>query len=141
MALVTISVRPNEEPFSVQRGDIFGFGLKAGEALTKGWAVRMHSDGTIMGAITTTAETQNLAAGVDVVNSDFLGFVTRDYALGEAVTVLGRGCKFNLADATMTPGTRLYVSATKGRISDAPINKGDAPVALATSASQATILR
>lgn len=146
MALIVISARPNAEPFSAQRGDIYSFGLKAGEALTAGWAVRVHSDGTIMGAITTTAQTQSLpnndaSKTTDVVNSDFLGFVVQDYALGDAVTVFGSGCKLNLADATMTPGTRIFVSATKGRVEDVAVNAGDTPVALAISASQAVINR
>lgn len=49
----------------------------------------------------------------------YAGFSPRAAKAGQAITLFGAGARFGYG-AALTPGTRLYISVTKGRLADAP---------------------
>lgn len=104
-------------------------GLTAGEALdTLAPCVIDPADGLVYMSNGTAA---NARAGFD-------GFTARAYALGDTnVTLFGIGTKMRYASA-MTPGNKLYIGATAGRL-DSAATTGDA-VGVAKVVS-ATVLR
>ena len=133
MALVTIT---GSNSYSVAH-----YGLKmaipeAGEALVGGYACLIKSDGKVYHAGTAISG----GTGTNAVKFD--GFVTRDYASGDAVTLIGQGNVLTLdGNAGLTVGTDLYLSATAGVLSDAKIAGQDLPVARAISTSAIRVLR
>ena len=131
MALVTItgsiSYDAAHEEFK------FG-GLTAGEALVAGHAVLIKSDAKIYKAGTSVVTGSTQVA--------FDGFVMRDYASGDAVTIIGQGNIVMLdGNAGLTVGKELWLSATAGVLSDAKIAGADTPVAKAVSSSAIRVLR
>lgn len=61
------------------------------------------------------------------------GFTPRATKAGQPVTLYGPGTRFHYAAGTMTPGTRLYVGATAGRLDAAATAGDDVGVAFAIS--------
>lgn len=106
----------------------------AGEALIAGYACYLKSDDKIYHAGT------SVATGTTQVAFD--GFVMRNYAAGEAVTLIGRDNVIMVdGNAGLTIGKELYLSATAGVLSDAKIAGSDQPVAKAISTSAIRVLR
>jgi hypothetical protein len=106
--------------------------LHAGEALTKGEACRIDSDGKVYGAVST----ETTISGV----SDFDGFAMRAVTSGGAVTLFGLGAICNYAES-MTPASFLYVSDTKGKLGTTAQNVADKPVAKVITDSEIVVIR
>lgn len=71
----------------------------------------------------------------------FDGFTPKAYAAGDAVTLYGIGLMARYADGTLTPGQKLYIAATAGRL-DTAATTGDAVgVARAINASDIRVTR
>jgi hypothetical protein len=95
-------------------GDLF-----AGEAIIVGSPCYIKSsDGKVYNTNGTAA---NEAAKCD-------GFAGATYAAGEAITLLGRGTRFNYGSG-LTIGANLYAGATAGRLDDAPTTGGTIVIA------------
>lgn len=92
-------------------------GLLAGEKIAAGDVCYIASDGTVKLSDGTEA---GAAAEAD-------GIAAMAAAAGEAVT-LYRHVNFHYGSG-LTPGARLYVGTTAGRLDDAPTTGGIAPVA------------
>ena len=130
MALITRSSRASFGPVSTLNAPQVA-GLKAGEAIDLLAVCRIGSDGLVY---MTDATAANANAEVD-------GFAPRAYAVGEAVTLIGKGAQAKYADSGLTPGQRLYAAATAGRLDNAA-TVGDAQgVAKAISATDIRIIR
>lgn len=99
-------------------------GKVAGEALTAGDMVYMKSDGLIWKANGTAATAPALSIGMVLVDS----------SVNEACTPVS-GCCVNYATG-MTPGARLFVSATAGALDDAATTGGTVAVAYVWDATQ-----
>lgn len=115
MALVT---RSGDESIDAASG---GFapqvsdGLKAGEALDAVAPCYIkQSDGLVYMSNGTAA---NEAAGFD-------GVTPKAYSVGQPVTLFGVGAKFKYGSG-LTPGAKLYIGATAGRL-DTAATTGDA---------------
>lgn len=112
----------------------FSQACEAGEALTAGFACVIKSDGKAYHA-GTTVQTGTMQVGFD-------GFVMRDYASGDAVTLVGQGSLIMLdGDATLNEGSDLYISATAGRVGDNKVAGVDLPVARVVTTSSIRVLR
>lgn len=104
-------------------------GLLAGEAIAAWDACYIKSDGKIWRSNGTSA---NAAAKCD-------GFAFAASAVGEAVTLyFGVNAQYG---AGMTPGARLYVSATAGALSDAATTGGTAPVGFVVDATRVHVFQ
>lgn len=103
-------------------------GLTAGEALAKGDACYIKSDGLVWRSNGTSA---NAAAR-------FKGLAATACAVGEGVTLLSN-CAFDYG-SSLTPGADYYVSATAGALSDSSTTGGTTPVAFALTATKIFIL-
>jgi hypothetical protein len=99
-------------------------GKLAGEAIAAGDLCYMKSDGKIWRSNGTSA---NAAAKCD-------GIAAKDADSGQAVTIF-RGVSFNYG-ASLTPGARVYVSATAGAIDDAATTGGTAPIGFVEDATK-----
>jgi len=124
MALVTIasdfSIDANTAKHASQVPD-----LVAGEAILAGAACYVKSDGKIWMSNGTAA---NAA-------SSFVGFAARAAAAGQPITVYGPGTRMRYAASGLTPGTKLFLGTTAGRL-DTAATTGDAVgVAWAVSAT------
>jgi hypothetical protein len=91
-------------------------GLLAGEAIEAGDACYIKSDGRIWKS---TGAAANAAAKVD-------GYAATSAPVGEAVT-LYFDVNFRYGSG-LTPGARVYLSATAGTLSDAATTGGTAPI-------------
>jgi hypothetical protein len=130
MALVTIT---GSNSYSAAKYGLT-MPLEAGEAIVGGYACYVKSDGKAWLAGTA------VATGTTQVAFD--GFAMRDYAAGDAVTLIGVGNIVMLdGNAGLTAGKELYLSATAGVLSDAKIAGADQPVAKAVSTSAIRVLR
>lgn len=103
-------------------------GYLAGEAIAKGDACYIKSDGLVWRTNGTSA---NAAAR-------FRGLAATAAAVGEAVTLLNN-VSFEYG-SSLTPGADYYVSATAGALSDAATTGGVNPVAFALTATKIFIL-
>lgn len=130
MAAVTIA-NPGLDGVSAVRGGLMLSGLFAGEALSKGMAVYIKSDGLVYKAVSTATEATNIAA--------FAGIVNRDYAAGDAVTIFGQGNVFQIGES-LTPGALLYISATAGSFDTAKVATADTPKVKVISTTSVVIL-
>lgn len=115
MALVTVasdaSMDTSTGSFAPQiTGDLY-----AGEDLFALAAVQLKSDGKVWLANATAADS----------NAVFLGIVPELYKSGEAVAVYSLGACFRYAASGLTPGAKLYLGATAGRL-DTAATTGDA---------------
>lgn len=99
-------------------------GLLAGEAITAGAPCYIKSDGKVWLSNGTAA---NAAAKVD-------GWAAAAAAVGEAVT-LYFDVNFRYGSG-MTPGARIYLSATAGTIADAATTGGTAPIGFVIDATR-----
>jgi hypothetical protein len=113
MALLTISSKASAEVGSIQRSAQF-IGT-AGEDIALAAPCYMASDGTIKQADGTAAN----------VKAVLLGFAVRQANSGEPVTLHGQGSIFYYTDSAQTPGVKLYIGATAGRL-DTATTTGDA---------------
>lgn len=99
-------------------------GLLAGEAITAGAPCYIKSDGKIWLSNGTGV---NAAAKVD-------GFACQAASVGEAVTLV---FDVNFRYGTgLTPGARVYLSATTGTLSDAATTGGTAPIGFVIDATR-----
>ena len=57
--------------------------------------------------------------------AEIVGFTGKAYGAGEPVTAFREGTVIKYADGTLTPGAKLYIGATAGRLDDAATT-GDA---------------
>lgn len=99
-------------------------GLLAGEAIAAGDACYIKSDGRVWKS---TGAAANAAAKVD-------GFAAVDAPVGEAVTLLF-DVNFRYG-AGLTPGARVYLSATAGTLSDAATTGGTEPIGFCVDATR-----
>jgi hypothetical protein len=144
MADIT-KVSPSVEPRSAMRAVILEGDLLAGEALSAGDAVFIHSDGKLYQSdavdhVDTLELTDSGTDTIDIVVSKFVGMVNEDYAAGEPVTVFGHGAIFNYGSG-LTEGAFYWVSGTQGALSDARVATGDSAVAMAISTQDILVIR
>jgi hypothetical protein len=132
MADITKLTTVGVDGLSAQRCVILSGDIFAGEVITSGAAVFVHTDGLVMNAVQ--------ASGSAGAMAKFDGMVDRAYTAGQSVTVFGAGAILGYAGATLTPGAYLYPSATKGKIGDAIVSTNDKPVAKAITASDILVL-
>jgi hypothetical protein len=99
-------------------------GLKAGEAIAAGDACYIKSDGL---AWKSTGAAANAAAQV-------YGYACQAASVGEAVT-LAWDVRFRYG-AALTPGTKIFLSATAGLIGDAATTGGTAPIGVVVDATR-----
>ena len=90
---------------------------KAGEALTAGMGVFIHTDGTFHKIDKTVVTIANV--------SKWYGIVVSAAAVGEPITAFGIGAKVYISDTSYTIGTFWYVSATAGSFYDAAVATAD----------------
>ena len=102
-------------------------GLRAGEALGAGDLVYIKSDGLVWLSNGTAA---TAPAKVD-------GITAEACAVGEAVTFF-RHVNFRYGSG-LTPGARLYASATPGALADAATTGGTAPIGFVVDATRVHI--
>lgn len=133
MALVSRSSAITVEAVSAQHAPQIpaSLGLLAGEALDAAAPCYIRaSDGRVLMSNGTAA---NEAAKID-------GFTGKSYQAGEPVTLWGRGCLFQYGTG-LTPGARLFIGATAGRL-DTAATTGDAVgVAAVVTATHIRITR
>lgn len=117
--------------------------LFAGEALEDGDACYIKSDGKVWKSVSTVVDARTIETGTtDFVEniSKFDGLVKGDKAVGEAVTLVGRGSIWEYA-AGMTIGAWFYASSNAGLLSDARVATGDSAIAKAIDAKHILIVR
>lgn len=61
--------------------------------------------------------------------AEFVGFTPRAVKSGQPVTLFSLGARFKYG-SSLSPGAKLYVSATAGRLDDAATTGGTVPVAI-----------
>lgn len=115
MALVTVSSTASMDTSTGSFAPQITGDLYAGEDLFACAAVQLKSDGKVWLANATAADS----------NAVFLGIVPELYKAGEAVAVYSLGACFRYADSGLTPGAKLYLGATAGRL-DTAATTGDA---------------
>lgn len=117
MALVTIAADASVDGSTALTAPQISGELIAGEDLLACAPCYIkNADGLVYMSNGTAA---NEAAGFD-------GFTPRAYKAGQAVTLFGVGTRFRYAAAgTLTPGARLFIGATAGRL-DTAATTGDA---------------
>jgi hypothetical protein len=93
------------------------FTAPAGEILTAGMAVFLHTDGTWHKAVSTATTIANV--------SKWYGIVVTPAAVGEPITAFGIGAKIYMTATAQTIGTFWYVSATAGALYDAAVATAD----------------
>jgi hypothetical protein len=127
MANISKSGTPSLSSVVPPQNCVIGSGLKAGEAIAAGDLVYIKSDGKFWRTNGTSA---NAAAKVD-------GIAVKAAPVGEPVDVY-RNVEVRYG-ASMTPGTRVYASATAGAIADAATTGGTAPIGLVVDATRVYI--
>jgi len=136
---------PSVDGWSANRCVVLS-GLVAGEALTSGDAVFIHTDGKVYQADAADhKDTLTLEAGdtdpvLDI--SKFDGFVQADYVAAEGgVTLFGQGAILTKYAASLTAGSFYWVSGTQGSLADARVATNDSPVAKSISTTEILVLR
>lgn len=124
MALISKSGTPSLSSVVPPQNCVIGSGLKAGEDIAAGDVVYIASTGRVLRSNGTSA---NAAAKCD-------GIAVAAAKSGEAVDVY-RYVEMNYGSG-LTPGTRLYVGATAGRLDTAATTGGTAPVAFVVDATR-----
>jgi len=94
------AVHANQIPASV--------GLRAGAAIDPAAPCRIAADGLVYMTDATAADALARVSG----------WSGKAYAIGEPITLLGRGVLFEYGTG-LTPGATLYAGATAGRLDDA----------------------
>lgn len=132
MALVTRSAIASMDAASGGYAPQISDGLLAGEALDVAAPCYIRaSDNLVMMC-------NGTAAGEAV--SGFAGFTARATAAGQPVTLFGVGAKFEYATG-LTPGAKLFLAATAGRLDTVATTGGTTPVAQAITARIIRVLR
>ncbi len=131
MALVTRSTEASADTRSLMKADQIAGDLFAGEDLDAVSPCYIKaSDGLVYMSDATAA---NEAAGTD-------GFTPRAVKAGQPVTLSGKGSRFRYGSG-LTPGAKLYIGATAGRL-DTAATTGDAVgVAKVINATDIRIIR
>lgn len=127
MATVAKSGTPSLSSVVPPQNCVIGSGLKAGEAIAAGDLVYIASTGRVMKSNGTAV---GAAAKVD-------GIAVKAAPSGEAVDVY-RNVEMRYG-AGMTPGARLYASATAGLVSDTATTGGTAPIGFVVDATRVFI--
>jgi hypothetical protein len=65
----------------------------------------------------------------------FAGLAARNIPSGTFGEAYGHGSEFFYADSGLTIGAPVWLSATAGKLADAPVNADDQPVAMVVSAT------
>jgi hypothetical protein len=135
---------PSVDGFSANRGVVITQ-LKAGEALSAGDTVFIHSDSKVYQSDAVDhVDSLTLEAGTTdpvITVSKFDGMVNADYAVGEPVTIFGAGNILTKYATGLTPGAFYWVSGTQGSLSDARVASNDSAVAKAVSTTDVLVLR
>ena len=130
MALITkasdASIDTSSSQFAPQRP-----GLTAAEALDSFAPCYIASDGVHM----SNGTAADAAAAFD-------GFTARAYASGDTnVTLLGIGTAMRYAASGLTPGAKLYMATTAGRLADAATTGDAVGIVKAVSATDIRVIR
>ena len=99
-------------------------GLIAGEDIDVAAPCYINSDGKVYMADATAADAKAVLAG----------FAPRAAKNGQPVTLYGAGTRFRYG-SSLTPGAKLYLGATKGRLDDGPTTGDAAGVAQVITAT------
>jgi hypothetical protein len=75
----------------------------------------------------------------DDEETEVIGFTARAVAIGEPVTLFGKGMRMRYA-ASMTPGNYLYVGTTNGRLDTVPQAGSPEPVAVVLTATDIMVV-
>lgn len=131
MALVTRSTEASADTRSLMKADQIAGDLFAGEDLDAAAPCYIKAaDGLVYMSNGTAA---NEAAGTD-------GFTPRAVKEGQPVTLSGKGSRFRYGSG-LTPGAKLYIGATAGRL-DTAATTGDAVgVAKVINATDIRVIR
>lgn len=133
MALVTRSTNASMDAASGGLAPHISDGLIAGEALDVAAPCYIKaSDGKVYMC-------NGTATGEAVDN--YAGFTARATSAGQPVSLFAAGAKFHYADATLTPGQKLYIGATAGRLNTATTTGDAVGVAQAVTASIIRVTR
>ncbi|KKN52914.1 hypothetical protein LCGC14_0607760 [marine sediment metagenome] len=107
-------------------------GVFAGEAIDLLAPCHINVDGTV-----------HMSASTGTVGAigEYVGFAPAAYALGEAVTLFGKGLRFSYG-AALVEGKLLYISATPGALSDAVVISSDvSPIARVITPTDILVIR
>lgn len=131
MALVSKSAKAQIDVVSAQHAQQIAGNLYAGEALAPIAPCRIHTDGLVYMSNATAA---NADAQID-------GWTPRAYAVGEAVTLFGRGVRAKYSDGALTPGQTLYIHTVDGQLNDTPTTGDPTGVARAINTEDIRFIR
>jgi len=73
--------------------------------------------------------------------AETIGFSARAAAVGEPVTILGKGTRFQYSAGALTPGDVYYIGATAGRLDSAATTGDTVGVAQAITANDIRVIR
>jgi hypothetical protein len=135
MALVTVSAVAGLDASSAMYAPQISDGLLAGADL--GSATQAVTPCYIKGSDGKVYPTDGTALGEAAV---LAGFCARFTKSGEPVTLFGVGTKFEYATG-LTPGARLYLAATAGRLDTAATTGDPNGVAAAITATLIRVIR
>src|SRR5215471_4763769 len=105
-------------------------GLTAGEDIFAGAACRIHTDGLVYMSNATAAD----------FHADVHGFAWRAVKSGGSIT-LGFSERIMYSDALLTPGQRLYLATTSGRLDTAAQTGSTRPCAFAVDTGRIQCLQ
>ncbi len=131
MALVSKSTKAQIDVVSAQHAQQIAGNLYAGEALGTIAPCRIHTDGLVYMSNATAA---NAEAQID-------GWTPRAYAVGEAVTLFGRGVRAKYSDGSLTPGQTLYIHTVDGQLNDTATTGDPTGVARAINTEDIRFIR
>ncbi len=129
MPLVTKSANVSMDAASGGLAPHLSDGLVAGEALEAASPCYVNANGKVYMSNGTAADAAAVARG----------FTARATAIGQPVSLFGKGAKFEYASG-LTPGANLFVGATAGRLDTAATVGGTVPVAYAYDANHIQVL-
>jgi hypothetical protein len=110
---------------------------QAGAEIATGDAVYIDTNGRFLKAVTS----QQLVSGTFGTIYKFDGLALKAIPSGTFGEIGGRGVEFHYADSGLTIGGSVYVSATAGKLADAPVAANDNPVAIVRSATTIELIR
>ena len=131
MALITPAADPSPDGSTAQYAPQIA-DLIAGEDILACAPCRI--DGSTGMVYMSNGTAANANAGVDGVSA-------RSAKTGQPITLFGHGTRFRYANKTLTPGQRLYVAATAGRLDDTATTGDAVGVAKAITDSDIRVIR
>lgn len=116
------------------RSVAFVSGLIAGEALDAVSPCYVHSDGKVYMTVTSASTTLS-------TQTNYLGFCADNVALGDPVTLFGKGARFDVGSG-LTAGTLYFSGSVAGTLSPTVVLSNDvSPLAVAVSATDIVVIR